>query len=188
MTAEFHDDDKVPQWTTLALIPRASNTTGHRRVAFKIVAALIVVALVVTGVALAFHRAADNLASVHRDSAASAERVATLTNELAHATNARDRSLRAASIAAVALGDARTAHLRSAQALNDELAQVDDARRQAYLSLVDANTRTAQLAALHTCLDGVSQALDMLGAGDVHGSEVHLQSIDGACQQAEAAA
>ncbi len=175
------DDDKMPR-------ARGGRPTRRRAIAaIATVACVLAVALAVGGAVVAFRHASHHLHAVRRDTAASAGRVASLTAALAQASTARDRSRHEAAVAHAALEAARSAHLRGEAALRAELADLDTTRREAYASLVDANARTAQLAALHTCLDGVSQALDMLGAGDVHGWQNRLRSIDGVCKQAQAA-
>jgi hypothetical protein len=125
---------------------------------------------------------------VRSDAVASKDRVGTLGNDLAMATSARDRSRREAALARTALETARAAHLQSADELAAERSDLDRARTQAYASLVDASQRSVQLTALHTCLDGVSQALDMLGSGDVNDWQHRLQQVDGICRRAEAVA
>lgn len=174
-------DDKMPRREALT-------ARGRGALRVRVVAAVVVLALVAAGVVVAFHRSSHHLASLHHDAAASSDRVSTLTSQLATATSQRDLSLKEAAVARAALEAAHAAHLHSAAALRDERAGLLAAQRAAYISIVDTNSRATQLAALHTCLDGVSQALDMLGAGDVSGWQNRLQSIDAVCKQAQAAA
>ena len=182
MTAELHEDDRVPLWTDLALVPRVSSTYRHVR---TIVSIVIVLALLVTAVVVAFRRVSDDITAVHHDTVASVGRVQSLTNQLASAANGRDRSLHEAALARAALGQARTAHLRSADALAAERDELDRARREAYISLTDQSAQNAQVEALHSCLDGVSQALNLLSVGVVDGWQHTLESIDGVCRRAE---
>ena len=179
-------DDKLSR--TIDVIPARPPVNRPRRALRYGAAALAVVLLAVGATAFAFRRASDHLDAIRRDTAASADRVAALGNQLAHATTERDRSLHEAALARAAYDRARDAHAESAAALRVELADLETARRQAYASIVDANTRGAQFNALRSCLDGVWQALDMLGVGDVNGWQQRMQSVAGVCNNAQGTA
>ncbi len=185
-TADMDSDDKLPRSTDIVAPRPAAERRSIRPV--HVVVGLLVALLAIGGVSFAFRRASDDLAAIHRDTAASVNRVNALSEQLAHATTERDRSLHEAALARAAYEQARDAHERGADALHAELADLDSARRQAYASLLDANARDAQLTALHSCLDGVWQALDMLGVGDVNGWKQRMQGVTGVCAQAQGAA
>ena len=173
-------DDKMPRRGALI-------TRDRVPLVARVVACIVVLAVIVTGVGIAFRNSSHHLASLHHDLAASAVRVSNLTSALATATGQRDRAQHEAAVARAALEAARNTHLDTVDTLSAKREDLADARRQAYASLVDQGARTAELAALNGCLNGVSQALDLLGVGDVNGWQNSLRSIDGVCRQAQAA-
>ncbi|HEY1739609.1 MAG TPA: hypothetical protein VGI86_12905 [Acidimicrobiia bacterium] len=173
-------DDKMPRREALS-------DRGRNGLRVRVIAAVVVLALVTAGVVVAFRHSSHHLAALHHDITASAGRVSTLNSELATATDQRNRAQHEAALARAALASAMSTHVDSADTLQAKQEDLADARRKAYKSLVDQGARTAQLAALNGCLNGVSQALDLLGVGDVNGWQNTLRSIDGVCRQAQAA-
>ncbi len=159
--------------------------TQRRRIWMPVAAVVIVIGLIAGGATIAFVHGSRHLAALRNDNHATLSRVAVLTDQLAAATDERDRSLHAAAIARAALERARSAHERGASALSAQRADLASARRQAYASLLDATKRNAQLAALRDCLDGVSRALNRLSVGDVGGWQRTLRSVDPTCQRAQ---
>ena len=174
-------DDKMPHWTGSS---RALRTRWRTFVALAV--AIVVLAVAVGETVAAFRRSSDHLAAVRRDTTASRGRVATLTDQLAKATDERDRSRRAAAVARAALEQAQTAHQQSAEQLAAERSDLNIARKKAYLGLVGLNNLSAQLTALHSCLDGISRALNLIAVGEVDFWQQQLKSVDPVCQEAEA--
>ena len=109
-----------------------------------------------------------------------------MSADLSKATDERDRSRHEAALAAVGTGAGSSRLPADAAGLEAERADLATARQEAYVSLAGVGARTAQVAALHACLDGISAALNLLAVGLVSNWQQQLQAVDGVCRQAQA--
>ena len=165
----------------------ARASTRRRSLPTGVVAGVIALVVIVGGaVAWHFHSLARTTARTQDELDATNARAAGVAADLRAADAARDQAVAAERLARHTLQDARTT---SAQARHDVAAQrarLGQARLAVERSLVGARADVARLITLRQCLDGVSDALNRFGTGDVAGAEGALQASAAVCNQAEA--
>ncbi len=167
----------------------APSAPRRRRRVWRALARLVVLAVIGTTATMLVHNA---FASVDRDGtrvrgqlAASRGRLAQLGDDLAAATGQRAAAEQLEARTNALLVQARAVHAARSRELATARALLDALARTTAVSLHEQQLQNSRLAALHTCLDGVSAALNYIGIGDTpHASDV-LASVDADCRAAE---
>ena len=110
-----------------------------------------------------------------RDVSASAR-----TNLLAVEANERE--------AATTLPSVRALHTTDARRLSAAKSKLAQLRRDTYVHLRDLEAANNRLSALQNCLDGISQAVNLLSVGDVGGWQRVVRRVERECSLAKATA
>jgi hypothetical protein len=165
--------------TELATIRPSRRARWLRRLA-----AVLLATVVVAIIAQRFVATAHDLDGARRDLAASQTHLDRLRTDVRDAATVRRAAQRSAADAVVVLEAQRARRVTSGKNLKAAQAQLDLVHRQLAASLLDQQRAGNQVVALQRCLDGVSQSLNLIGVGDVHGWQEALAAVDAPCRAA----
>ncbi len=127
---------------------------------------------------------ARDLSTTRHELDASRARLAHLGADIRAAGAARRDAQRRAAAAVAVLDSERDRHDAASRNLRVAKEQLAVVSHDLAASLRGEQQQGDQVAALQLCLDGVSQALNRIGVGDVHGWQAAIAAVDPQCHMA----